>query len=114
MKAYQLMVAAAAAGLLVAATPASASPLAPNSPAPLGIEHFDGKVENVHYRRRALRRYHRPYYRTGPVISFGAYPYGYHSPYYARPYPYAYPYAYGYGYPYYGYGPSFSFGLRLR
>ena len=112
MKTYHLTIAAAAAGLLLASSPASASPLAPNSPAPLGIEHFDGKVENVHYRRRAVRRY--PYYRSGPVISFGTYPYAYASPYYARPY--HYPYSYGYGaYPYgYGYGPSFSFGFRLR
>ena len=118
MKASHMTIAAAAAGLLVAASPASASPLTPNSPAPLGIDHFDGEIEPVHYRRRAARRYHRPYYGGGPVISFGypyAYPYAYASPYYAPSYGYGYPrYGYG-GYPYgYGYGPSFSFGFRLR
>ena len=118
MKAYQLTIAAAAAGLLLAASgPATAASLSPAALAPLGIDQFDGTIEPVHYRPQA-RRY-SPYYRRGPVVGFGysAYPYGYASPYYARPY--GYPYAgYGYGaYPYgygYGYGPTFNFGFRLR
>jgi hypothetical protein len=112
MKAYQLTIAAAAAGLLVAASgPATAASLSHAAPAPLALGQFDGTVEPVHYRRPVRRHYSR-YYRRGPVIGFGysPYPYAYASPYYARPY--AYPYAYG-GYPY-GYGPSFSFGFRLR
>jgi len=118
MKAYQLTLAAAAAGFLVAATgQASAATLSPVSLAPSAIDQFDGKIEPVHYRRPA-RRYYSPYYRRGPVIGFGysAYPYGYG---YAAPYyrPYAYPYGgyrYG-GYPYgYGYGPTFSFGFGFR
>jgi hypothetical protein len=117
MRALHLTIAAAAAGLLLAAgTNASAAPLAPASPAPMGVDLFDGAVEPVHYRRRAVRNYHYPYYRSGPVINFGYSPYAYASPYYARPYGYGYrPYGYG-GYPYggYGYGPSFGFGLRLN
>lgn len=121
MKAFHLTIAAAAAGLLLAAgSAASAAPLAPASPAPTGFDRFDGAIEPVHYRRRAPR-----YYGGGPVISFGVSPYGYGyaSPYYGRPYGYGYsPYRYGYGgypyggYPYggYGYGPSFGFGLRLN
>ena len=115
MKAYHLSIAAAAAGLVLAAsTPVTAAPLAPASPGPLGLERFDGQVEPVHYRRRAYRR---PY--GGPVISFGVSPYAYASPYYyAQPYGYGYPYRYGYGaYPYgygYGYAPSFSFGFGIR
>lgn len=114
MKAYQITLAAAAAGLLIAASgPATAASLSPAASAPLGIDHFDGALEPVHYRKRAVRRYHSPYYRRGPVIGFGysAYPYGYG---YAAPYyrPYAYPYG---GYPYgYGYGPTFNFGFRLH
>ena len=118
MKVTHLTIAAAAAaGLLLAASgPASATPLAPVSSAPLGIDRFDGQVEPVHYRRRAVRRYHNPYYgyrryHSGPVISFGL------SPYYPR-YGYGYhnPYRYGYSaYPYsYGYGPTFSFGFGFR
>jgi hypothetical protein len=117
MKAYHLTIAAAGAGLLLAATtPASAAPLSPASSAPLGISDFDGQVEPVHYRRRAYRRHY-----GGPVISFGLSPYAYASPYYySRPYGYGYPSRYGYGgYPYgygygYGYAPSFSFGFGLR
>ena len=120
MKVKHLTIAAAAAGLLLAASgPASATPLAPASSAPLGIDRFDGQVEPVHYRRRAVRRYHNPYYgyrryRSGPVISFGLAPY-YPRP-YAYSYPYSYPYSYGYSaYPYsYGYGPTFSFGFGIR
>lgn len=112
MKAYQVSLAAAAAGLLVAASgPATAASLSPASLAPLGIGHFDGTIEPVHYRRPA-RRHYSPYYRRGPVIGYGysAYPYGYG---YAAPYR-PYPYGYG-GYPYgYGYGPTFNFGFRLR
>jgi hypothetical protein len=113
MKAYQLTLAAAAAGLLLAASgEASAATLSPTSFAAPAIYQFDGKIEPVHY-RRPVRRYHSPYYRRGPVIGFGysAYPYGYYpAPYYR---PYAYPY-YG-GYPYgYGYGPTFNFGFRLH
>ena len=116
MKTYHLAIAAAATGLLLAATPASATPLAPSSPGPMGVEHFDGAIEPVHYRRRAVRRSHRPFYGSGPVISFGLSPYAYASPYYARPYGYRYPYRYGYSaYPYsYGYAPTFSFGFHLR
>lgn len=112
---YPMTIAAAAAGLLLATGSASATPLAPTS-APLAIEHFDGAIEPVHYRRRAVRRFHRPYYRSGPVISFGLSPYAYASPYYARPYGYRYPYRYGYSrYPYrYGYGPTFSFGFGIH
>lgn len=114
MKGY-LTVAAAAAGLFLAAyAPASATPLTSASPAALGLDRLGGEIEAVHYRPRAWRGYHRPYYRSAPVVSFGLAPYGYVSPYYARPYGYgysAYPYGYGYGY---GYGPSLSFGFRLR
>ena len=122
MKALHLTIAAAAAGLLLAAgSPASAATLAPPSPAPTGIDSFEGAVEPVHYRPRARR-----YYGGGPVINFGLSPYGYGygAPYYyGRPYGYGYsPYRYGYGgypyggYPYggYGYGPSFGFGFRLN
>lgn len=111
MKAYHLTIAAAAAGLLLAAsTPASAAPLSPASPAPLGVSDFESQAEPVHYRRTYRDRYY-----GGPVISFGLSPYAYASPYtYARPY--GYPYHYGYSaYPYgYGYAPTFSFGFRLR
>ena len=118
MKTY-LAIAAAAAGLLLAAsTPASAAPVSPASPAPLGMSNFEGQAEPVHYRRRAYRHN----YYGGPVISFGLSPYAYASPYYARPYGYGYPYRYGYSaypyaYPYgygYGYGPTFSFGFGIR
>lgn len=117
MKAFHLTIAAAAAGLLLAAsTPASAAPVSPASPAPLGMSKFHGQAEPVHYRRRAFRRHF-----GGPVISFGLSPYAYASPYYyPRPYSYAYPYRYGYSaypyaYPYsYGYAPTFSFGFGIR
>lgn len=117
MKVTHLTIAAAAVGLLLAASStASATPLAPVSSAPLGIDRFDAQVEPVHYRRRAVRRYHRPYYGYrryygSPVISFGL------TPYYPRySYGYRYPYRYGYSaYPYsYGYGPVFSFGFGFR
>lgn len=114
------VIAAASLGLVWASGTASATPLAAKSPAPMGYEHFDGAIEPVHYRRRAVRRYY-----GGPVISFGpivapyhTYPYRrayspYHYPSYGYGYPsYGYP-AYGYGYPY-SYGPSFSFGIRIR
>ena len=123
MKVTHLTIAAAAAGLLLAASvPASATPLGSISSAPLGIDRFDGQVEPVHYRRRAVRSYHNPYYgyrryRSGPVISFGVSPY-YPWPYAYSPYGYGYSYPYGYGYsayPYsYGYGPTFSFGFGFR
>jgi hypothetical protein len=114
MKTYHLAIAAAAAGLLVAASsPASATPLAPASPQPLGVEPFDGEIEPVHYRRRSVRRYHRPYYRSAPAIGFGFTTYPYASPYYAPPY-YSYPYGYR-AYPYgYGYAPTFGFGIHIR
>jgi hypothetical protein len=115
MKAYHIPLAAAAAGLLLAAgSPASATPLVPTSPAPVGLERFDGAIEPVHYRRhRAVRRHYRPHYWGGPAIRFGFAP----APYYSYPYrhtyrPY-YPPSYPYGYSY-GYAPAFSFGFHLR
>jgi hypothetical protein len=115
MKTYHLTIAAAAAGLLLATGSASAIPLAPTSAASMGIERMDTAVEPVHYRRPVVRRYHRPYYRSGPVIGFGFSTYPYASPYYA-PYASPYPYSYGYSaYPYrYRYAPTFGFGFRIR
>ncbi|HUF45994.1 MAG TPA: hypothetical protein VMN43_11670 [Aestuariivirgaceae bacterium] len=112
MKTYHLTI-AAATGLLLATGSASAIPLAPTSAASMGIERIDTAVEPVHYRRPVVRRYHRPYYGSGPVIGFGFSTYPYASPYYTAPYSYPYPY-YGYrAYPY-GYGPAIGFGFRIR
>lgn len=116
MKVHHLALATAAAGLLLAGVgSASATPLVSTSPAPIGLERFDGAVEPVHYRRdRAARRHYRSRYR-GPAISFGLAPFV--TPYYAHPYrhtyrPY-YPPRYPYGYSY-GYAPTFSFGFHIR
>lgn len=115
MKAYHLTIAAAAAGLLLAAGSASATPLAPKSAAAMGVGPLNAAVEPVHYRRhRAARRHYYPRYSyRAPAVTFGFAPA-------VRPY-YGYPYGYGYqtypSYPYghsYGYGPTFSFGFRLR
>ncbi|HUE46808.1 MAG TPA: hypothetical protein VMO81_11185 [Aestuariivirgaceae bacterium] len=113
MKAIHLTIAAAAAGLLLAAGTASATPLAPKSSAAMGVDPLDAAVEPVHYRRHRATRYHYyPHYSyRAPVVTFGYAPV-------VTPY-YGYPYGYGYrtypSYPYgYGYGPTFSFGFRLR
>ena len=113
MKAIHLTIAAAAAGLLLAAGPASATPLAPKSAAAMGVDPLNAAVEPVHYRRyRAARRHYYPRYSyRAPAVRFGYAPV-------VTPY-YGYPYGYGYrtypGYPYgYGYGPAFSFGFHLR
>ena len=117
MKAYHLTIAAVAAGLLLAAGSASATPLAPKSPAALGVDPLNAAVEPVHYRRyRAARRHYYPRYSysyRAPAVTFGYAPVV--TPYYGNPYGYGYrPYR---SYPYahsYGYAPSFSFGFRLR
>jgi outer membrane murein-binding lipoprotein Lpp len=117
MKAIHLTIAAAAAGVLLAAGSASATPLAPKSSAAMGVDPLNAAVEPVHYRRhRAARRHYYPRYSYGyraPAVTFGYAPV-------VTPY-YGYPYGYGYrsygGYPYghsYGYGPSVSFGFSLR
>ena len=115
MKAIRLTIAAAAAGVLLAAGSASATPLAPMSPAAMGVDPLNAAVEPVHYRRhRAARRHYYPRYSyRAPAVRFGYAPV-------VTPY-YGYPYGYGYrsypGYPYahsYGYAPTFSFGFRLR
>ncbi len=115
MKAIHLTIAAAAAGLLLAAGSASATPLAPKSPAAVGVDPLNAAVEPVHYRRhRAARRHYYPRYYGGPAVNFGFAPV-------VTPY-YGYPYGYGYrphyrSYPYahsYGYAPTFSFGFHLR
>lgn len=117
MRPIHLTIAAAAAGLLLAAGSASATPLAPKSPAAMGVDPLNAAVEPVHYRRyRAARRHYDPRYSyRAPAVSFGFAPA-------VTPY-YGYPYGYGYGYrsyrtyPYaysYGYAPAFSFGFRLR
>ena len=114
MKGIHLTIAAAAAGLLLAAGSASATPLAPKSTAAMGIDLFNTSVEPVHYRRYQSRRHYYPRYSYGgPAISFGLAPvvtphYGYPYGYGYRSYP-SYPYGYSYGY-----SPTFSFGLRLR
>jgi outer membrane murein-binding lipoprotein Lpp len=114
MKAYHLTIAAAAAGLLLAAGSASATPLAPKSSAAMGVDPLNAAVEPVHYRRHRATRHHyypRYSYRApavrfhAPVTPYYAYPYGYgYRPYYPR-----YPHAYSYGY-----APTFSFGFHLR
>ena len=114
MKAYHLTIAAAAAGLLLAAGSASATPLAPKSPAAMGIDPLNAAVERVHYpRHRASRHHYYPRYSyRAPAVTFGYAPV-------VTPY-YGYPYGYGYGYrsyPYahsYVYAPTFSFGFHLR
>jgi hypothetical protein len=115
MKAIHLTIAAAAAGLLLAAGSASATPLVPKSPAAMGVDPLDAAVEPVHYRRhRAARHHYYPRYSyRAPAVTFGYAPV-------VTPY-YGYPYGYGYrtypGYPYahsYGYAPTFSFGFHLR
>jgi hypothetical protein len=114
MKAYHLTIAAAAAGVLLAAGSASATPLASKSTAAMGIDPLNA-VEPVHYRRhRAARHYYPRYSYRAPAVTFGyapvvtpyyGYPYGYgYRPYYPR-----YPHAYSYGY-----APTFSFGFHLR
>lgn len=117
MKAYQLTIAAAAAGLLLATSSASATPLAPASPAAMGVDPHEAAVEPVHYRgQRVTRRHYYPrhYYSRryrAPVVTFGL------TPYHAAPYQYGYrPYhAPRYSRPYsYGYAPTFSFGFHLR
>ena len=115
MKAIHLTIAAAAAGLLLAAGSASATPLAPKSTAAMGVDPLNAAVEPVHYRRyRAARRHYYPRYSyRGPAVSFGFAPvvtpyYGYRHGYGYRTYP-SYPYGYSYGY-----SPSFSFGFRIR
>ena len=116
MKAYHLTIAAAAAGVLLAAGSASATPLAPKSTAAMGVDPLDAAVEPVHYRRHRASRHHyypRYSYRRAPVVTFGYAPV-------VTPY-YGYPYGYGYRgyrtYPYahsYGYAPTFGFGFHLR
>ena len=114
MKAIHLTLAAAAAGLLLAAGSASASPLAPKSTAAMGVDPLNAAVEPVHYRRpRAARHHYYPRYYGGPVVRYGYAPVV--TPYYGYPYGYgyrAYPgYPYGYGY---GSGPTIGFGFHLR
>ena len=115
MKAYQLTIAAAAAGVLLATGSASATPLAPKSTAAMGVDPLDAAVEPVHYRRhRAARRHYYPRYSyRAPAVTFGFAPVV--TPYYGYPYGYGYrtypSYPYGYSY---GHGPAFSFGFRLR
>lgn len=116
MKAYHLTI-AAAAGLLLATSSASATPLAPTSPAAMGVDPLNTAVEPVHYRRnRVARRHYYPRRYRAPAISFGF-------PYYAAPYSYSHGYRYGYSPHYapwysrpysYGYAPTFSFGFHLR
>jgi outer membrane murein-binding lipoprotein Lpp len=113
MKAIHLTIAAAAAGLLLAAGSASATPLAPKSSAAMGVDPLNAAVEPVHYRRhRAARRHYYPRYSyRAPAVRFGYAPV-------VTPY-YGYPYGYGYrtypSYPYgYGYGPTIGFGFHLR
>jgi hypothetical protein len=117
MKARHLAI-AAAVGLLLATSPASATPLAPTSAAPIGLERLDSAVETVTHRHRAVRRHvYRPY--RAPAITFGLGPI--YTPYYAYPYrhtyypvrPYRYTYPYPYAYPY-GVAPAFSFGFHIR
>lgn len=114
MKAYHLTIAAAAAGLLLAAGSASATPLAPKSTAAMGVDPLTAAVEPVHYRRhRAARRHYYPRYGR-PAVTFGFAPvvtpyYGYPYGYGYRPYYRSYPYAHSYGY-----APAFSFGFHLR
>lgn len=113
MKAIHLTIAAAAAGLLLAAGSASATPLAPKSSAAMGVDPLNAAVEPVHYRRhRAARRHYYPRYSyRGPVVRYGYAPVV--TPYYGNPYGYGYrtypSYPYGYGY-----GPTIGFGFRLR
>jgi outer membrane murein-binding lipoprotein Lpp len=115
MKAYHLTIAAAAAGLLLAAGSASATPLAPKSAAAMGVDPLNAAVEPVHYRRHrgARHHYYYPRYRA-PAVTFGFAPVV--TPYYAYPYGYSYrPYYPRYPHPYtYGYAPTFSFGFHLR
>lgn len=114
MKAYHLTIAAAAAGLLLATSSASATPLAPASPAAMGVDPLNAAVEPVHYRRhRVVRRHYYPRYRA-PAITFGLAPVV--RPYYASPYRYGYRrYHPRYSRPYsYGYAPTFSFGFHIR
>jgi hypothetical protein len=116
MKAIHLTIAATAAGLLLAAGSASATPLAPKSSAAMGVDPLNAAVEPVHYRRHRASR-HRHYY---PRYSYRAPAVRFYAP-VVTPY-YGYPYAYGYRpyyprYPYaqpYGYAPTFGFGFHLR
>jgi outer membrane murein-binding lipoprotein Lpp len=84
MKAYHLTIAAAAAGLLLAAGSASATPLAPKSAAAMGVDPLNAAVEPVHYRRHrgARHHYYYPRYRA-PAVTFGFAPVV--TPYYAYP-----------------------------
>jgi outer membrane murein-binding lipoprotein Lpp len=116
MKAIHLTIAAAAAGVLLAAGSASATPLAPKSSAAMGVEPLNAAVEPVHYRRhRATRHHYYPRYSyRAPAVRFGFAPvvtpyYGYPYGYGYRPYYRSYPYAHSYGY-----APTFSFGFHLR
>jgi hypothetical protein len=116
MKAIHLTLAAAAAGLLLAAGSASATPLAPKSTAAMGIDPLSAAVEPVYYRRHRAARHYYPRYGYGrPAVRYGYAPvvtpyYGYPYGYGYRAYP-SYPYGYGYGY---GYGPTIGFGFHIR